>query len=80
MTSWYDAFGNTIDTESNVYYGRRQGNYRATNNTLGSSGGNETTLSSSYFDSTQFKPTNGSSYYWRSGRTYKWIAVWAPTT
>lgn len=20
------------------------------------------------------------SYYWRSGRTYKWIAVWAPTT
>ncbi len=23
---------------------------------------------------------NSSSTYWRSGRTYKWIAVWAPTT
>ena len=27
-----------------------------------------------------FKPCNTSTYYWRSGRTYKWIAVWAPTT
>ena len=24
--------------------------------------------------------TNSSSRYWRTGRTYKWIAVWAPTT
>ena len=24
--------------------------------------------------------TYNSSYYWRAGRTYKWIAVWAPTT
>lgn len=23
--------------------------------------------------------TNGTSYYFRSGRTYKWIAIWAPT-
>lgn len=23
---------------------------------------------------------SNNSYYWRSGRTYKWIAVWAPTT
>lgn len=28
-----------------------------------------------------FRPyTNSDSRYWRSGRTYKWIAVWAPTT
>ena len=24
--------------------------------------------------------TNGDSRYWRTGRTYKWIAVWAPTS
>ena len=24
--------------------------------------------------------TNSSTRYWRAGRTYKWIAVWAPTT
>lgn len=24
--------------------------------------------------------TNSTSRYWRTGRTYKWIAVWAPTT
>lgn len=29
---------------------------------------------------TDFKPsTNNTSRYWRAGRTYKWIAVWAPT-
>ena len=29
---------------------------------------------------TGFKPsTNNTSRYWRAGRTYKWIAVWAPT-
>lgn len=28
-----------------------------------------------------FRPyTTSTSRYWRSGRTYKWIAVWAPTT
>lgn len=28
-----------------------------------------------------FKPnSNNTSRYWRTGRTYKWIAVWAPTT
>ena len=30
---------------------------------------------------TGFMPnTNNTSRYWRSGRTYKWVAVWAPTT
>ena len=24
--------------------------------------------------------SSNNTYYWRSGRTYKWIAVWAPTT
>lgn len=30
---------------------------------------------------TAFHPyTNSSSRYWRAGRTYKWIAIWKPTT
>ncbi len=30
---------------------------------------------------TGFTPnSNNTSHYWRSGRTYKWIAVWKPTT
>lgn len=34
-----------------------------------------------YVTNEYFKPdTNNSSRYWRTGRTYKWIAVWAPTT
>lgn len=33
-----------------------------------------------YVTSTTFRPYCGSSYYWRAGRTYKWIAVWKPTT
>lgn len=41
--------------------------------------------SSSYYNywvtSTGFMPGTGSdSRYWRAGRTYKWIAVWAPTS
>lgn len=27
-----------------------------------------------------FCNSNNTSYFWRAGRTYKWIAVWAPTT
>lgn len=34
-----------------------------------------------WVNESRFKPSsNSASRYWRSGRTYKWIAVWAPTT
>lgn len=35
-----------------------------------------------FVTNTEFKPSPGASSdrYWRSGRTYKWIAVWSPTT
>lgn len=34
-----------------------------------------------FFTSTSFRAYTGStSRYWRAGRTYKWIAVWKPTT
>ena len=45
-----------------------------------------TTMSSeftmgTYLSTTYFRAyTGGTSRYWRAGRTYKWIAVWAPTT
>ena len=32
-----------------------------------------------YATNTSIKPVH-ETYYWRAGRTYKWIAVWAPTT
>ena len=34
-----------------------------------------------FVTNTEFKPWGGSnSRYWRTGRTYKWIAIWAPTS
>ena len=44
--------------------------------------GEGTSSSSLYWaTATAFKPyTNSDSRYWRAGRTYKWIAVWKPTT
>lgn len=66
--------------------------YRGTSaNALGSNGSNithppdETGSSLLYYNqwvtSTGFMPQTGSdSRYWRAGRTYKWIAVWAPTS
>lgn len=48
------------------------------------SGSNQSDASSSYprywITESGFKPYSGSdTRYWRAGRTYKWIAVWAPT-
>ena len=33
-----------------------------------------------YLSTTGFAPTHEPTIYWRTGYTYKWIAVWAPTT
>lgn len=65
-----------------VYYG-----YRSSNNTTIASiqtqynSDNTGTDSTAYYrywaTASQFKPgSNSTSRYWRSGRTYKWIAVW----
>ena len=71
-----------------VYY-----SYRASSTTSVSSSGflipnnSDSTSSSStsypryWVSPTDFHPYSASnSRYWRSGRTYKWIAVWKPTT
>lgn len=40
-----------------------------------------TTSINTYISSSGFRAYSGSSSrYWRAGRTYKWIAVWAPTS
>lgn len=42
---------------------------------------NSLTTVSNYITNTQFMPQgNNTGAYWRAGRTYKWIAVWPPTT
>jgi len=44
-------------------------------------GESSTNYSRYYATASAFKPyCNSTSRYWRSGRSYKWIAVWAPTT
>ena len=77
---WYTLFSNTLKVGSSNYYARRQGGYKATGTSMGTTGSNDTSNSTTYVSSSSFKPTNGSSYYWRTGRTYKWIAVWKPTS
>ena len=77
---WYTLLGSTIKVGSNTYYARRQGGYKGTSSSMSATGGNDTSNSTTYVSSSSFKPSNGSSYYWRNGRTYKWIAVWNPTT
>lgn len=62
-------------------YGRHIVGYRNSNGAVASSTvtyTNETTYEY-YLDPSQFRACDGSNYL-RAGHTYKWIAVWAPTT
>ena len=84
--NWYTAFGTHINTTSSSnMYGRYQYSWKTSS---GASAGNidcTNTGSSSgglYYlaESGRFGPyCGGGSRMWRAGRTYKWIAVWAPT-
>lgn len=81
FVSHYDAFGAALNGGgSTTYYGIRRGYYRGSSTTLTASGGTLTSQTSDYVSSSGFTPSNGNGYYWRAGRTYKWIAVWAPTS
>lgn len=86
FVNWYDTYNSYFKgTSSTNYYGRYLYQYKTSSGV--SAGTNEsTTLTSNsgglYFllDNTVFAPYSfGSSRYWRSGRTYKWVAIWAPT-
>lgn len=70
-------------SETMKWYCRLDYVYRGSSASAFSTSGNSGTNSSewSYFaTSTSISAFTGSSRYWRSGRTYKWIAIWAPTT
>lgn len=77
----------------NIRYGEVRYVYRATTATSFSAGNATLTSpptstddsSSSYYrywvTESNFRPyAASSSRYWRTGRTYKWVAIWAPTT
>lgn len=69
-----------------AYYTYRSSNASSTSSVqCGYNSDNTGTSSSSYsrywVTASNFHPySNSSSRYWRNGRTYKWIAVWKPTT
>ena len=71
-------------SSSTIRYGYIARQYRMTNTTsLSNASGNITneTDFSNYVSTTGFTAMSYSnSVYWRTGRTYKWIAVWAPST
>lgn len=70
-------------SSSQAVYARYFTAYRANVATvISTSGGNITTSgSSNYATNEKIRAYTGSaSRYWRAGRTYKWIAVWAPTS
>ena len=85
IANFYDAFGvGAYITATSQYYARTQYAYK-TSSGGSASGNNVTSLSGTnnssmpyFLSNTSFKPYLGSnSRYFRSGRTYKWIAVWA---
>ena len=87
FTFWssYILYGTGIHySSSSDYYALGAARYRASSATTISNA--STTVSSAqsianYATSTGIEAySSSSSRYWRSGRTYKWIAVWAPTT
>lgn len=90
---WYRLTGEGFNPSTTATsYAQRVSIYRGTNassittNDTSFSFNSDTTGSSSTYPlywvtESWFKPSaNSTSRYWRAGRTYKWIAVWAPTT
>ena len=87
--NYYTAFGKDIPYSSSagryasVVYVFRQNGRDSTSNThlqMSSLTGETASVSVDYYvTASGFKPyCGGTNRYWRSGRTYKWIAVWKP--
>ena len=90
---WFKLTGGCIYASSTTkYYGVVVGSYRfaatSTNTTTKNltypstdTGSSSANYPKYWVTQTGFRPyTNSDTRYWCSGRTYKWIAVWAPTT
>lgn len=89
VTNWYDCFGAAPTSGNGTnHYGRVTYGYRTTSTPsygVTSCTGITSTTSSSdipyWISPTGFLAyAISSSRYWRAGRTYKWIAVWKPST
>lgn len=83
--SWYNAFGDWIHRlNDDKQYGAVRYIYSTTGNSVTLSILDSTSNAAStiyWATNSAITPSTGSqSRYWRAGRTYKWIAVWAPTT
>lgn len=91
--NWEQVLGSGIAPSSiQTHYGRLDVIYRGTNNANFNTTSSVITFpSSSTEDNSTVYPrywasetriradSNSTTRYWRAGRTYKWIAVWAPT-
>lgn len=89
----YTGHGTPNDTSSGFYRCMVLYTYRGNSTSTMSMGNNRMTSNSDdtgdsstdkpryWVSPTGFYPSsNSTSRYWRSGRTFKWIAVWAPTS
>ncbi len=82
-TNWYYAFSEPIYYNgSTARHGEIRLGYKNSATTMGTSNQNITSASeTTWASSTGIRAyVNNISRYWRANRTYKWIAVWAPTT
>lgn len=82
--NFYDAFGvNLYASTGSVQVGLVRYVYRATNATSLTAGNavlTGTAQADDWVSNTHIiAHSNSTSRYWRAGRSYKWIAVWAPT-
>lgn len=80
ITDMYDTFGIVYYSSTSAYYGRTAYAYKSSNSGIWTGSGytNETALEGVLTASEIVAPFTNS-YWWRAGRTYKWIAVWAPS-
>ena len=85
--SWYDAYGTTLTYGSTTAYARNAFGYR-TSSSATWNGYTQTALTGTATSAVEYNLTasafypytGSSSRYWRKNNTYKWIAVWKPTT
>lgn len=85
----FNAFSNAVpsDITSNRRYGMASYVYRTSSNpaqavsAVTSTSGSTSSAEQYWVTASEFYPSAASTgRYWRYGRTYKWIAVWKPTT
>lgn len=90
-TQYFWMMGNILDFAGNPIYSSTTTRYYAqgynrarASSTTGTTGNSINPTSdgeiSNYLTTNNFKPFYTGTYYYRAGKTYKWIAAWAPTT